>query len=307
MRVQLLRSPRTDPAGNLALEEHLFRSRQDDDTHVLLYRNTPCVVVGRNQNPWTECDVGWLARQGIPLLRRISGGGTVWHDLGNLNLSFILPRREYDPARLLDVAVAALHDLSIPAHRCQRQSIWVGDRKVAGSAFTLTGKSAIVHACLLVEADLPRLRRALRVPDIDLHGRFIPSVPAHVRNLSEIRPGLDCETLSGALLDACRRLLPAVNPLDHEIQTDLPAEFPAKYRSWNWTYGRTPAFRHATGTCALAVEKGRIAEAIPAESAERLLGCRYERTAIQTALGEPCPPAWNQLLREIPPLTPTEG
>ncbi len=304
MRAQLLRSPLLDPAGNLALEEHLFRSRQDDDAHVLLYRNAPCVVVGRNQNPWTECDVRWLAEQGVPLLRRISGGGTVWHDPGNLNLSFIVPRKEYAPARYLDVAASALHDLGIPARRCERQSLWVGDRKVAGSAFSMTGKSAIVHACLLVDADLPRLRRSLQPPDHHIEGRFLPSVPAHVRNLAEIRPGLDCATLAEALLAACRRLLPGTDPAAPDSRLEPPAELLAKYRSWEWTYGRTAEFRHVADACAITVKNGCIAEATPADIGGRLIGCRYEHSAVDSALGEPCPKDWAAMLREIPPATP---
>jgi lipoate-protein ligase A len=307
MRSQFLHSHHTDPAGNLALEEHLFRSRQDEDAHILLYRNAPCVVIGRNQNPWTECDVGWLAEQGVPLLRRLSGGGTVWHDLGNLNISFILPRREYDPARFLNVVVTALHDLGIPARRCERQSLWVDDRKVAGSAFSLTGKSAIVHACLLVSADLPRLRRSLRPPNYDLQGRFIPSVPAHVRNLAESRPGLDCETLAEALFTACRRLLSVVNPAVLELPADPPAGLLAKYRSWEWTYGRTAEFRHVAGNSAITVKNGCIAEATPVETGSGLIGFRYEHDAACTALGEPCPLDWSAMLREIPPATSTVG
>lgn len=300
MQLRLLRSSLLDPVANLAQEEQLFRSRRGDEGVVLLYRNSPCVVIGRNQNPWTECDVQWLAEQELPLLRRMSGGGAVWHDLGNLNISFILPRREYDPGRFLDVVVAGLHDLGLPVTRCSRQSLWIEDRKIAGSAFTLTGHSALVHACLLVEADLARLRRSLRTPGYDLQGRFIPSVPAHVRNLAELQP-VDLDTVANALLAACLRLLP-VSPLPVDAP-EPDSELLAKYGSWSWTYGRTAEFRHVAGDAILDVKHGCITAAAPADLAQLLNGCPYERGTVLTALGKEHP-RWGQLVAEIPVSTP---
>ncbi len=298
MQLRLLRSPLLDPAANLAQEEQLFRSRPGDEGYVLLYRNSPCVVIGRNQNPWTECDVQWLAEQEVPLLRRMSGGGAVWHDLGNLNISFILPRKEYDPGRFLDVVVAGLHDLGLPVSRCSRQSLWIEDRKVAGSAFTLTGHSALVHACLLVDADLSRLRRSLRTPAHDLQGRFIPSVPAHVRNLAELQP-VDPDRVGSALFAACQRLLPVAEAPVAELDAAPDPELAAKYRDWAWTYGRTAEFRHVAGDAVLDVKHGRIAAASPGDLGQLLAGCRYERTAVLAALGDQHP-RWARLVVEIP-------
>jgi len=302
MQLRLLRSPSPDPVTNLAQEEQLFRSRQGEQGYILLYRNSPCVVIGRNQNPWIECDVQWLTEQGLPLLRRISGGGAVWHDPGNLNISFILPRKEYDPGRFLDVVVAGLGDLGLPVTRCARQSLWTEGCKIAGSAFTLTGQSALIHACILVDADLPQLRRSLRSPQHDLQGRFIHSVPAHVRNLTGIQPGLDVEAVSNALLAACQRLLPVCGPTVAESAVETSPSALAKYRSWDWIYGRTAEFRQITDDATLDVKHGCIAAASPGELGDRLVGCRYDRTAVLAALGDR-QGSWTQLVQAIPTAT----
>ena len=295
MELALLRSPFTDPAQNLALEEALFRARTGSDATVLLYRNSPCVVIGRNQNPWVECDVSWLSANGIPLLRRASGGGAVWHDFGNLNISFILPRSAYEPERFLDVVLAGLRSLDLPASRCERRSLWLGERKIAGSAFMLTGQSAMVHACLLVDADLDRLRRALKAPERDLRGRFIHSVPAHVRNLADARPGLTVDELEVVLGQACCRLLDAREGRLEQLPHD--EALLAKYRSWEWNYGRTADFEHHLGNAVLHVRHGHIAEAEPAELDEGLRDLAYDRDALAPVLAK----AWPSLLHQIPP------
>jgi lipoate-protein ligase A len=264
------------------------------------------VVIGRNQNPWIECDVGWLTRNGIPLLRRISGGGAVWHDLGNLNISFILPRKEYLPERFLDIVLHGLHSLGIAARRCERQSLWHGDRKIAGSAFTLTGKSAIVHACLLVDADLDRLRRSLRPPRHDLRGRFLPSVPAHVLNLSAVRQDLVMDEVQNALLLACQRAL-SVRPSTPRVcaqDTCGSSLATTKYGSWEWTYGRTAEFTHHSGEAFLTIKHGRIASAESGLPTPELIDLPYDRTtldAVYPVRQRPTPLA--QLLGEIPPST----
>jgi lipoate-protein ligase A len=221
----------------------------------------------------------------------------VWHDFGNLNISFILPRSAYDPERFLDVVLAGLRSLHIPASRCERRSLWLGERKVAGSAFMLTGQSAMVHVCLLVDADLDRLRRALKAPGRDLRGRFIHSVPAHVRNLADAQPGLTVDALEVVLGQTCCRLLDAREGRQERLPQD--EALLAKYRSWDWNYGRTADFEHHLGNAVLHVRHGRIAEAEPAELDEGLRDLAYDRDALAPVLAE----AWHSLLRQIPPST----
>jgi len=161
-----------DPYLNLALEEDLFRGCPDHTIRLLFYRNTPAVIFGRNQNPWIECDMDACLGRQVALVRRISGGGTVFHDQGNLNYSFSMPRMHYDPQRFLGIVVQALLHLGVPASACARHSVWVGKRKVSGTAFMLTGQRALLHGCILVNSDIPLLRHVLKTPDrqVESHG-----------------------------------------------------------------------------------------------------------------------------------------
>ena len=128
MRVEFLES--TDPAENAACEEQLFRMRPfDEEPRLLFYTNAPCVQYGRNQNPLCECNWQWCQENHIPVLQRVSGGGTVWHDLGNQNYAFILPRSDYSPDRILTLVVETLQDLGVTNARfCKRYSVWHDDK-----------------------------------------------------------------------------------------------------------------------------------------------------------------------------------
>jgi len=245
-------STETDPTVNLALEEWLLRTRSGADLALLLYRNDPVVVIGRNQNPWLECDAAELVRSETRLARRVSGGGAVYHDPGNLNVSFAAPRSLYEPERFMGLVVDALGNAGVDARLGGRHAIWVGDRKVAGSAFLLTGKSALLHACILVDADLARLSRCLNAPQKRIEAKAVRSEPAAVANLSEFRPGLAVDALAAEVSAAARE------GLGLSGRTELTAEGASgdarfrgcleKQRSWEWRLGRTPEFVHELRT-----------------------------------------------------------
>ena len=241
-------SAETDPAVNLALEEWLLRRSSCDEPVLFLSRNAPAVLIGRNQNPWLECDVREARRPGTQLVRRISGGGTVYHDLGNLNYSFIIARAQYDPDRWVRLVVDALHDLDVAAHLGERQTIWLGDRKVAGSAFMLTGKKALLHGCMLVQVDLARLTKCLTVTPAAVSGSPVRSARAQVMNLTECRPDLSPDVIAERIVARAQNALPAAAPTVLDA-VGLGAEkeyhdYLRKFRSWEWTFGRTPEFVH---------------------------------------------------------------
>jgi lipoate-protein ligase A len=202
-------------------------------------------------------------------LRRLSGGGAVYHDLGNLNLSFMVPKSAYAPDVLMNLGATALQSLSIPARICERRSIWVGPAKVGGSAFTLTGKSALLHQCLLISAEINTLSRALRTPGYQRNGKSVPSVRSPVRNLADVIPGLTPEQVAEALAAVSARhwKLEQRRSIDfnalsgEERQTLLE-----KYRGWEWTFGRTGAFTHTLNgkdgrQLILEVNRGRVTQA----------------------------------------------
>lgn len=161
MRVEYLAS--NDPFENAAFEERIYRGqRLGGEATLLFYTNRESVLLGRNQEPSRECDLAWCESEGVPVLRRVSGGGTVWHDLGNQNYAFIMPRRSYDPERILSIVVDALRLVGVKdAFFCRRFSVWHGDNKISGSAFALSGQGALLHGCLPFTSDLARLQRAL--------------------------------------------------------------------------------------------------------------------------------------------------
>ena len=204
MRVAFL--PSTDPIENAAAEERLFRERPfPDEPRLIFYTNTECVQCGRNQEPYTECAVTQCVAQGIPVIKRISGGGTVFHDLGNQNYAFLLPRRDYDPAKILALVVEALHRIGVADARfCQRFSVWHGDFKIAGSAFALSGPAALLHGCLPFTTNLDRLRQFL-TPErpYDATSHAVASVVSPVANIAELVPEpADCRERFCAALAA---------------------------------------------------------------------------------------------------------
>ena len=248
---RILVSSETDPRTNLAIEEALFRTATADRTTLLLYTNSPAIILGRNQNPWQECDIEWAREKQVPIVRRISGGGTVYHDPGNLNISFIVPRKAYAPDRLMGLAAAALNHLHIPARLCERRTIWVGGRKVAGSAFTLSGKAAVLHQCLLIDTDLHNLSRALEVPPKHITGKSVQSIPSPVCNLTQIKPDITTDEVADAVEHEIAQLW-KITSRQTVAAPDIPGNqqcaLREKYASWAWNFARTAQFEHVVTT-----------------------------------------------------------
>lgn len=154
------------------------------------------------------------------LIRRISGGGTVYHDAGNLNYSFVFSREAWDPSRWVGLVVQALQDLGLPrVHACSRHSIWLDSRKLSGSAFALSGPAILLHGCILLRTNLERLRKLL-TPEIpagqEPPGRAIASVRSPVVNLQEFCPALTMEELIEAICNRVRKIS------SMEVQTPSP-------------------------------------------------------------------------------------
>ncbi|NOY82113.1 MAG: hypothetical protein GXP31_14040 [Kiritimatiellaeota bacterium] len=248
-KCRIILSTCTDPFFNLALEEFLVRRRERLGLRwcLLSYRNAPSVIVGRNQNPWLECRVSALEAAGVPAARRISGGGAVYHDLGNLNFSLIGPRREYRPERHAEMLRRVLDDCHVRTRRDDRQSLYLGGRKVSGSAFMLTGKTALQHSTLLVRADLDRLRDSLRGGALGIETRAQRSRPAPVANLCEAAPAITWDRLQMRLIGAYSEAVGCPGPVEMIDPAELVGDaefggFLARHRSWEWRYGRTPGF-----------------------------------------------------------------
>lgn len=242
-RLLLCRSEGTDPYANLALEE-LLLDRAEDACILYLWQNRCTVVIGRNQNPWLECRTSLLEEEGGLLARRISGGGAVYHDLGNLNFTFLLPSGDYDSLRQTEVIRQACLALGIPAERSGRNDLLAAGRKFSGSAYYHHLGRSFHHGTLLVDADLEKLSRYLQPSAGKLRAKGVESVRSRVGNLRELSPGLSVDLLKEALARSFRDVygLPQEELDPAELEGPRLSELTALRRSWEWNFGQRLPF-----------------------------------------------------------------
>lgn len=241
-------STSTNPYANLALEETLFSRVQKSGPLLLLYENSPAVVLGRCQNPWKECCTGLARQQGIPILRRISGGGTVVHGPGNLNWSIISPLKP-DKKTNLERMIQALNRIGLKVNNNDRHDLYFEHpesqqhKKVSGTAFRQTAQGSIHHATLLVNADLKALGALLTLPHRDMDSKGVPSHPSSVGNLNELQQDLCMEKIISAIAmewrqqQECKKL----NVADYYNDGDYISSL-ERLRSEEWVWTKTPHF-----------------------------------------------------------------
>lgn len=172
----------TDPFFNLSAEEYLLREKSED--FFLLWRNEPCVVIGKNQVAADEINPDYVSARSLPVVRRMTGGGAVYHDAGNLNFSFI-QNGEPNRAKLCRPVIEVLRSLGVEAELSGRNDITVDGRKVSGTAMCSRGGRSLFHGTLLISADLDALSEALKPDETKLIGHGVKSVRSRVANLSE--------------------------------------------------------------------------------------------------------------------------
>lgn len=256
----IVQSKSTDVYRNLAVEEWLLDHAPQQPV-LFLYVNDPCVVIGKNQNPWRECRLSLMEKEGVVLARRISGGGAVYHDSGNLNVSVIVPRTDYVEQKQYDLifqATALRHmNLSILG----QNSLGVGGLKFSGQAFCHRRDRTLHHGTILVNADLARLGRYLG-PELEgIETKAVASVPSNVANLSQFAPELTTQGLSAALIEQFKAMYG-----DGVVECWSDAELQkycaemqllpmlGKNSSKDWKLGHTPKFVFQ----GLEIVKGRV-------------------------------------------------
>lgn len=245
--IRWMRSCSTVPYGNLALEEVLLDRVEPGEVLLYLWQNRKTVVIGRNQNPWRECRVQALERDGGFLARRRSGGGAVFHDLGNLNFTFVARHPDYDVARQLGVVTAALARLGVDARPQGRNDLCVGTRKISGNAFQNREDRGCHHGTLMLDVDLGALGNYLSPSADKLQSKGVASVRSRVVNLRELCPQVTVDQLCTLLVEAFGQeySLPpeelTVERLDAAAQAQLEATA-AFYASWDWRLGRPIPF-----------------------------------------------------------------
>lgn len=255
--VLLINSLTHNPWNNLALEEHLFAQlavadpADPDRLGAILYlwQNDQTVVIGRNQNAWVECNTAQLEADGGFLARRTTGGGAVFHDLGNLCFSILLPQAAFSVDRNFQFITEALIAEGIPAVRSGRNDILVDGLKFSGNAFRLNNGVGLHHGTFLVSSEFTRLARYLTVNTTKLQAKGIASVRARVANLNTIKPDLSIAHLMNSIEQAFLTAFCAdgswscVRRTDADYQAEpLYRAMCEKFASWEWRYGQTLQF-----------------------------------------------------------------
>ncbi|RMH62579.1 MAG: lipoate--protein ligase [Calditrichaeota bacterium] len=244
----LLHSESHDPLYHAALEEYLVRSLPADMPVFLTYINAPAVVIGKNQIPWRECALEQLDELGMTLCRRVSGGGTVVHDPGNLNFAFIVPsdiRHVNNYAPFLEPIAAFLQKIGVPATLNERNDLVMDGFKISGNAqFTSRGRM-ISHGTLLFNSDLKRLKRALAAPSVVIESKARASVRSPVACISErLTFGMTMEEFRQELEKNVGAHFGVRGDFvyDENIDENVGRMVREKYASHDWLYGRTPLF-----------------------------------------------------------------
>lgn len=236
------------PAYNLALEESLLNSLCSSDMgYFLLWRNAPSIIVGRHQNTAQEVHHDAARRYALPVLRRMSGGGAVYHDAGNLNFSFIVPHtRTADFATFMRPVVEVLHTRGIPAVLSGRNDIVVGGKKISGSAQMRRAGALLHHGTLLVHLDCAMLGAVLAGAADKYQSKGIASVRSRVMNICTLLPNISPHEVMRILMDALMARFATVPcTLTHAQQQAAYALAASKYSTWEWNYGQNPPFTHS--------------------------------------------------------------
>lgn len=270
-KYQIYVSRTTNPYLNLSIEHYLLQKSSPDSTVLFLYTNTPCIVLGRNQNPWVEVNLNLLntsqnSGQGklpakVDLVRRRSGGGTVFHDLGNVNYSVIVPTSRFDRDRHAEMVVRALHANGIHAAQVnQRHDIILAETsarsssdptgekkpyKISGSAYKLTRLRSLHHGtCLLSSPYLKSIGSFLRSPAKQfINARGVDSVSSPITNVN-----ITNESFEESVIAEFKKLYDCsfveTNTINSETVLSIPdiAKGHAELKSWEWIYLQTPQF-----------------------------------------------------------------
>ena len=267
-KIAVCHSASLDPYYNLALEEVLLERVEQGECILYLWQNAATVVIGHNQNPWKECRVGHLEEDNGHLARRLSGGGAVYHDIGNLNFTFLCSDKDYDLKKNLSVIVEACRANGIAAEISGRNDILVQGCKFSGNAFYHTHGNSYHHGTLMVNVDLKQVERYLSPSKAKLKAKGVDSVRSRVINLRELAPAITCKSLSQDMVKAFEKVY-GLQPQQlkiEELDQNTIERLKQRNASKEWLYGRdlplnfscSDRFSWGELTIELGVEKGKV-------------------------------------------------
>lgn len=289
-----------NPYFNLATEEYLTFMAKKDEIILYLWQNGNTVVVGRNQNAWKECNMSLMEKDRVKLIRRMSGGGAVYHDTGNLNFTFCARKNNFDKERQAKIIIQALKNLDINAIQSGRNDLLVDDRKFSGNAYFYFKDFCYHHGTLMVDVDKTALSRYLNVSKDKLKSHSIDSIRSRVINLKEVNPIVSVEKLKRELILAFEK---EYGETADEIKIRAKEEkciggLIKKYETYDWNYGRKIPFdRELNGKfhwgefmIRLSIDEGFISNCqffsdaleadLPIKIKEKLEGKKYTRKDI---------------------------
>lgn len=297
----------TDPALNLALEEYALRNLPIENDYLLFYINEPSIIIGKNQNTAEEVNREYVESNGVHVVRRLSGGGAVYHDLGNLNFSFITRddgKSFSNYRKFTEPVVRALHQLGVQAELSGRNDIQVGERKVSGNAQFSTRGRMFTHGTLMLNSQIENVVSALNVNPLKIQSKGFKSVRSRVANISEFlsKPMSIIEFREYLLHSIFEGAEPTEYKLSEEDWAGVHKLADERYRNWDWNYGHSPEFnvhtmkRLPAGTfdVRLDVAEGYIRGAViygdffgvgdAEEFAAKLIGVKYDTEALKQLL-----------------------
>lgn len=298
----------TDPRINLAIEEFALKNLDIDQTYLLFYINEPSIIIGKNQNTIEEINVKFVEEKGIHVVRRLSGGGAVYHDKGNLNFSFIT-RDDGDSFRnfrkFTEPVIAALRELGVEAELQGRNDILVKGKKISGNAQFSTGGRMFSHGTLMFDVNLEDVVKALNVRKEKIISKGIKSIRSRVTNIKDhLDQPLTIEEFKQVLLKNIfggQEEIPEYKLTESDWK-EIERISASRYQKWDWNFGKSPAFniqrskRYPVGLLdvRLDVKQGTIQHCQifgdffgigeVSDLEKRLLGIRYDRQAIEEAL-----------------------
>lgn len=266
----------TNPYFNLAVDEYLLKNRSDE--FLILGSNDPCVVTGKHQAAHRETDTRFVYENNIPVIRRISGGGTVYHDRGNLNFTFIINSeagRQVDFRKYTRPVIDFLKSLRLPVEFVGKSDLMVNGLKISGNAEHVYHNRVLHHGTLLYSSDLNLLRNSLRKDTSRYVTKAVTSNPAQVTNIRPILAAMsedpgDIESFRLQMADwfARNHLISERRHLSENEQEEITMLSENKYQTWKWNYAYSPEykfmctskFRNESFTCNMLVREGIITE-----------------------------------------------
>lgn len=300
----------TDPYINLAIEEYVLNNFGEKDTYLLFYINEPSIIIGKNQNTIEEINTDYVEEQGIKVVRRLSGGGAVYHDEGNLNFSFITKDDGdsfHDFAKFTEPVVKALNSINVPAELIGRNDLLIEGRKFSGNAQFSTKGRMFSHGTLMLDSNIEHIVSALNVNQEKIDSKGIKSIKSRVANIAEyLEEELSMKEFKELILKSIFEVddiknVPqfVLSETDWENIYNISKE---RYQNWEWNYGKSPAYNKKTShkfpsgllDVRLDVKKGMIENCViygdffglgdVSVIEQKLIGVRHDKQAVELAL-----------------------